>query len=309
MTSTTAALLPAPASLRGPFRLALAILVSMTLTILKGALTTSTGSGMAYADAPLSDGQLMPESSYTTIPGFLEHFHRLFAAGTGLLALALAIWLQVGGLGSRRARATAWIGGCVILTQGMIGMLGVWKNLPAMTSVTHGTLAQLTLATFAWLAYQLSDRYRATLPLRNVVPGTGRRIAVVGVVMMVVQTVFGAVARHTNSAHALWTHAGNSLVVFVVATIATAFAVGKLGEAPGIKSLARWIVGLLVTQIALGFVVLVVRNPDGKRPENVENLGAATTISVHVVIGALLTVLMATLAAHVFRASRRDVGA
>lgn len=300
---------PSPAgSCRGPFRLCLALLVTAAITVLKGALTTSTGSGMAYPDWPLSDGQVMPESSYTTLPGFFEHFHRVAASATGLLALGLALWLHFGRLGSPRARATAWLGGCLVLTQGVVGGLGVLKNLPAVTSVTHGTLAQLTFATFGWLAYQLSDRHRATAPVTSVPPGSGRGLALFALLMLVAQTVVGAVARHTNSPHALWTHVGNALVVFLVATIATAFAVGRLGEAPGIKGLARAIIGLMIAQIALGFVALAVRNPDGKRPENVEQLGAATAISVHVLVGALLTVLTATLAAHVFRATRRPDG-
>lgn len=300
---------PSPAgSCRGPFRLCLALLVTAAITVLKGALTTSTGSGMAYPDWPLSDGQVMPESSYTTLPGFFEHFHRVAASATGLLALGLALWLHFGRLGSPRARATAWLGGCLVLTQGVVGGLGVLKNLPAVTSVTHGTLAQLTFATFGWLAYQLSDRHRVTAPVTSVPPGSGRGLALFALLMLVAQTVVGAVARHTNSPHALWTHVGNALVVFLVATIATAFAVGRLGEAPGIKGLARAIIGLMIAQIALGFVALAVRNPDGKRPENVEQLGAATAISVHVLVGALLTVLTATLAAHVFRATRRPDG-
>jgi heme A synthase len=291
-------------SLRGPFRLALAMLVVTTLTILKGAMTTSTGSGLAYPDYPLSDGQLMPESSYTTIPGFLEHFHRLFAASAGLLSLSLWLWLQIGQLGDRRVRRWAFGGGCLILAQGLFGGFGVLLKLPAFTSVTHATLAQLTLATFAYIAYQLSDRYRATAPLTSVPTGSGRTLAIIALLSLVVQTVFGAIARHTNSPHALWTHVGNAFVVFIIATIATAFAQGRLGDTPGIKSLVRWLVLLLITQIGLGFVVLGVRNPAGKTQQNVENLGTAFTISMHVVLGALLTVLMATLAAHVFRATR-----
>lgn len=302
MTSTAAT--AAAASTRGPFRLAVAMLVVTTITILKGAMTTSTGSGLAYPDWPLSDGELMPASSYTTIPGFLEHFHRLFAASAGLIALALAIWLQAAGA-ARRVRVCAWAGGTMVLVQGVIGGTGVLAELPALSSVTHGTLAQLTLAMFAWIAYQLSDRYRATAPLPDVAPGAGRKLMLVALVVLVAQTVFGAIARHTNSPHALWTHVGNSFVVFLVGAIATAFAVGKLAEAPGIKGLSRSIVTLLIVQIALGFVVLVLRNPDGKRPENVEELGNAAIISVHVVLGALLTVLVATLCAHVFRATRR----
>lgn len=303
--STTVAVPTMAASLRGPHRLAVAMLVVTTLTILKGAMTTSTGSGMAYPDYPLSDGQLLPESSYTTIPGFLEHFHRLFAAGAGLMSLALALWLHFGRLGEPRVRRTAWFGGCLILVQGLVGGTGVLNNLPAITSVTHGTLAQLTLATFAWIAYQLSDRHRATRPLTTVAPGTGRKLMLFTLAMLVGQTVLGAVARHTNSPHAMWTHVGNAFVVFVIATIATAFAVGRLGAAPGIKGLTRWIVGFLMAQIALGFVVLAIRNPQGKTPENVQDLGTAAVISLHVVFGAMLTVLVALLAAHVFRSTRR----
>jgi hypothetical protein len=127
----------------------------------------------------------------------------------------------------------------------------------------------------------------------------------------VAQTVIGALARHTNDERALWTHVGNALVVFVMVTIATAFATGRFGEVEGVKAVSRGIVGLLIVQIALGFVALVIRNDVGKTPENVANPGTAIVISVHVLFGAGLTTLMATLAAHVFRASRapasRDV--
>ncbi|MFK7740728.1 MAG: heme A synthase [Planctomycetota bacterium] len=307
MTSALASPLSTSApSLRGPFRLAVATMVVTVVTIIMGALTTSTGSGMAYADWPLSDGQLMPESSYTELPHFFEHFHRVVASSTGLFALALWIWLLRNPAASSRLRWISFFGGFLILTQGVIGGTGVLNNLPAVTSVAHGTIAQLILATFGWIAYLLSDRFRATAPILTAAPGAGRKLAMFALVILVAQTIVGAIARHTNSSHALWTHVGNALVVFLVATIATAFAVGKLGEAPGIRGLARFIVLLLIGQIALGFVALAIRNEAGKTPENINRLGAAVTISTHVLIGAVLTVLMASLAAHVFRATRRD---
>ena len=311
MSSAVAQPLPSTDSPRGPFRLAIAVTVMTAfVTISFGAMTTSTGSGLAYPDWPLSDGQVMPESSYTTLPGFLEHFHRLFASLTGLLALALWLWLYFGRLGTVAARRTAFLGGLLTLIQGVIGGTGVLAGLPAASSVAHGTLAQLTVATFAWVSYQLSERYRNTLPLTDVPPGTGRPIALVALAVTVAQTVLGAVARHTNSPHAVWTHVGHAFVVFIVAAIATAFASGKLNRAPGIRGLARATMVLLMVQMALGFVVLGVRNSAGKTPENVERLGVAAVISVHVLFGALLTVLVASLAAHVFRATRRDpVGA
>lgn len=289
--------------MRGPFRLAIALVVVTTITILKGAMTTSTGSGMAFVDWPLSDGQLMPERSYTTLPGFFEHFHRVFGAAAGALALSLWAWLQFG-RSNRGARPLATVGLCLIVVQGVIGGVGVLKNLPTITSVTHGTLAQLTLATFACLAYQLSERHRRTEPHAGVPPGCGRRLVSFALLVVMLQTVLGAFARHTNSAHALWTHVGHALVVFFVATIATAFALGRLGQTPGIKGLSRAIVTLLIVQIGLGFVALAIRSSAGKRPENVANLGTALVISVHVLFGSLLTLLLATLAAHVFRATR-----
>jgi len=304
MSNTTALLPSFERSTKGPFRLALAMLIVTTVTIIWGAMTTSTGSGLAFVDWPMSDGQLMPERSYQTLPGFFEHFHRVFASMAGLLALSLALWLHFKGLGDRKARGTAWFGGCLILTQGIIGGVGVLKGLPAATSVTHGTLAQLTLATFAWAAYQLSDRYRNTSPAIGVAPGTGRVLVMGTLVLLVLQTVVGAIARHTNSPHALWTHVGNAFIVFLVGTVATAFAVGKLGESPGIRGITRAIVLLLITQIALGFVALAIRNRAGKTPENVADLGTATVISAHVLVGAFLTVLVSALAAHVFRATR-----
>lgn len=305
MTSTTAPIASTP-STRGPFHLAVGVLVVTLLTVVKGAMTTSTGSGLAFRDWPTSDGGLMPARSLNTVPGFLEHFHRLAGATVGLLSLGLALWLHFGRLGDRRVRVCAWIGGCLVLTQGLIGGTHVLQELPVVTGVLHATFAQLTFAMFAWIAYQLTERHRATMPVTEMPPGAGRRLALVALGILVVQTVFGAIARHANSPHALWTHVGNALVVFVIGTIATAFAIGRLGRTPGITTLSRWIVGLLVSQIALGFVVLAIRPASGKQPENVGNLTTAGVISSHVVIGATLTMLVALLAAHVFRATRRE---
>ena len=305
--SSSIATPPSPAATpsRGPFRLAIAILVATAVTILWGALTTSTGSGMAYADWPLSNGHVMPESSYTTLPGFLEHFHRLFASSVGLMALALWILLLRDPTANRAQRVAAFVGGLLVLVQGVFGGVGVLLNLPTFTSVTHATLAQLTLATFGCVAYLLSSRYRRTAPVTSVAPGSGRRLATVALVALLLQTVLGAIARHANSDHALWTHVGNAFVVFLLGTVATAFAIGRLAEVPGIKGLSRTIVLLLIVQIALGFVALAVRSDAGKQPENVDRLGAAITISLHVLIGALLTSLTAALVAHVYRATRR----
>ena len=116
--------------------------------------------------------------------------------------------------------------------------------------------------------------------------------------------MIGGIARHTNSSPALWTHVGNSFVVFVAGVIATGFAVGRLRAIPGVSPIARWLALLLILQIVLGFIALLVRNGAGKTPENVANLGTAALISVHVLLGTVLTVLAAALWAHVHRGTR-----
>ena len=302
MSSTAAAHADFERRDRGPFVLAIGMLVVTTVTILWGAMTTSTGSGLAFEDWPLSDGEVMPERSYTTLPGFLEHFHRLFGALAGALALSLALWLNLGRRGNREARITSWIGLVLIIVQGVVGGVGVLEGLPALTSVTHGVLAQVTLAIFGWIAWQLSRSYDSP-PVGP--PGAVRKLTCATLVLFVLQTVIGGIARHTNSTPALWLHVGNAFVLFLVAIISTGLASSRLGGVPGLRKVARWLSSLLLMQIVLGFIALLIRNNAGKTPENVANLGTAVLISVHVLLGAALTVLAATICAQVFRGTRR----
>jgi cytochrome c oxidase assembly protein subunit 15 len=295
---------------RGPYRLAIAMVAVTIVVILKGAMVTSTGSGMAFSDWPLSDGELMPARSLETVPGFLEHFHRIAGAIAGLLSLLLAVWVHVRAVATRAARRLALFGLALIVVQGVVGGVGVLKNLPLLTSVTHATLAQVTIATFAVLAYMLSARWRATPAAPPDQSGRGRRLAAAAVAIVAVQTLIGAISRH-GSAHpgstttALWTHVANAIAVFVLVLAAAGYAAGRLTWIPGVRALARWLVGLLILQILLGFVALLVRTR--KDPANVEHLLRAGLISTHVLVGALLFLTTTLLAAHVFRGTRRDV--
>ena len=289
---------------KAPFRVAVALVAWTILLILMGAMVTSTGSGMAYKDWPLADGQWLPESSYRTLPGFFEHFHRIVGAVAGVLSLGLVIDLgRRGGLRAPAGRA-ALLGLLLVIVQGVIGGVGVLLGTPTLTSSLHGTLAQITIGVFAVTAYRLSDRWRATTAV-GPAPGTRRRAAV-GVGALLAQTAIGAIARHSGSAHALWTHAGNALVVFLLVLIAAGLAAGRLAGIPGLAGVSRVLMGLLVVQVVLGFIALLVRT--GKSPQNVEHLLRASLISSHVLIGALLTVTASLLAAHVYRGTTAGGG-
>ena len=68
------------------------VTASTLFLIFAGAMATSTGSGLAVPDWPLSYGVVMPPM----IGGiFYEHGHRMIAATVGLLTVIQAIWLQL----------------------------------------------------------------------------------------------------------------------------------------------------------------------------------------------------------------------
>ena len=88
---------------RAKRRIVLLILIFMVgatlFLIFAGGLVTSTGSGLAVPDWPLSFGMLFPPM----IGGiFYEHGHRMVAATVGLLTIVLAVWLW-------RSEERAWV--------------------------------------------------------------------------------------------------------------------------------------------------------------------------------------------------------
>src|SRR5256886_13537780 len=78
----------------GLHRLAVATAGATLVLLFLGGLVTSTGSGLAVPDWPLSFGQVFPPM----VGGVLfEHGHRLVAALVGCLTLVLALWIALGG--------------------------------------------------------------------------------------------------------------------------------------------------------------------------------------------------------------------
>src|SRR5437867_2438811 len=80
----------APRSGSGLHRLAVATAGATLVLLFLGGMVTSTGSGLAVPDWPLSFGQVFPPM----VGGVLfEHGHRLVAALVGLLTVALMVLL------------------------------------------------------------------------------------------------------------------------------------------------------------------------------------------------------------------------
>src|SRR5437667_6906114 len=107
----------APRSGSGLHRLAVATAGATLVLLFLGGLVTSTGSGLAVPDWPLSFGQVFPPM----VGGVLfEHGHRMAASLVGLLTLILSTWTVVSeprpGV---RALAIAMI--VAVILQGVLG--------------------------------------------------------------------------------------------------------------------------------------------------------------------------------------------
>lgn len=165
--------------------------------IIAGGLVTSTGSGLAVPDWPLSYGQVMPPM----VGGiFYEHGHRMIATFVGFLTTVLAIWLW-------RKEERKWmrvlgiIALCVVIAQGLLGGLTVIFLLPTAVSVSHATLAQTFFSLTASIALFTSKWWRSEQPLlledENKISLV--KLSVFATLAVYIQLILGALMRHTHS--------------------------------------------------------------------------------------------------------------
>jgi heme a synthase len=181
-------------------RFATLVAVCTLLLIFIGGLVTSTGSGLAVPDWPLSYGQVFPEM----VGGVAyEHGHRMAAATVGLLTVVLALWLwkQEPRKWVRRLGLWALI---TVVCQGILGGITVLFLLPTAVSVSHAALAQIFLCLTVSIAVFTSPRWRRDEP-RLYDSGTPpiRRLAIATTGVVYLQILIGALVRHTGSGLAI----------------------------------------------------------------------------------------------------------
>jgi cytochrome c oxidase assembly protein subunit 15 len=257
--------------------------------IFAGGMVTSTGSGLAVPDWPLSYGMLMPPM----VGGiFYEHGHRMVATGVGCLTLCLAAWT---GLRERRrgVRLLAYGALAAVIAQGVLGGLTVLFLLPTPVSVGHACLAQAFFCLTLALAYATSREWLAPGPAAL----GARRVRVAALFAtgtVFAQLVVGAVMRHQ--------HAGLAIPDFPLA-------LGRLVppfDAPGVAVHFVHRVGALLVLGALLGLWLAARGADARLGRSAlaalglalvqATLGALTVLtakaplvtSVHVAVGAAL---------------------
>ncbi|MGZ6970757.1 MAG: COX15/CtaA family protein [Thermoanaerobaculia bacterium] len=263
-----------------------AVAVCVFLLLVAGALVTSTESGLAVPDWPLSYGRLMPPM----VGGILyEHGHRLIAAAvTALVGLELgAVLFFLEGKKAVKVLAAAAFG--AILLQALLGGLTVILLLPPAVSSAHAALAEIVFALTAVVALMCSKTWvdlttgPLSLPLEenlsSDIPHLKKafRATAIATAAIYVQIALGAVMRHTGAGLAIpdfptlfggllpsaadlarrgvpihLAHRLGAAVVLVL-VLAAARALGRASaESPVFAGFAATWTGLVMIQILLG---------------------------------------------------------
>jgi cytochrome c oxidase assembly protein subunit 15 len=169
---------------------------STLFLIFAGGMVTSTGSGLAVPDWPLSYGMIMPPM----VGGiFYEHGHRMIASFVGFLTLVQFFWVLRSEPRSR-IRTLSAVALAAVITQGLLGGLTVIYLLPIAVSVSHACLAQAFFCLTVVLANVLGPSWesRPTSPERDL-----WRTPAWAAGAVYLQLVLGALMRHMGAGLAI----------------------------------------------------------------------------------------------------------
>ncbi len=264
-----------------------------------GGLVTSTGSGLAVPDWPLSFGQVFPPM----VGGVLfEHGHRLAAAAVGCLTVVLALWAVMADA-RPGVRGLALLALLAVVLQGVLGGVTVLYKLPLGVSVAHACLAQGFFCLTVALAAVTGPGW--TAPRRRTAPATLPALAGLTTAIVFGQLLLGALMRHMGAGLAIpdfplafgrlvpplatpyitvhFAHRVGALVVTVAVASTVARALRGAGDG-WLRRPALLAVGLLVAQLSLGALTIWSRR-------------AVVPTTLHLVVGAslLATSLVLTL--------------
>jgi heme a synthase len=304
---------PTPIFLR---RYAKVVAACTLFLVYAGAMVTSTGSGLAVPDWPLSYGMLMPPM----IAGiFYEHGHRMIAATVGLLTLIQAIVLQLREP-KRFVRLLGWCSLGAVVVQGVLGGLTVLFLLPHAVSISHAGLAEIFLCLNMSIAFFTSESFRR-LRAAERDDRAPTALTTLLVVLAYLQILAGALVRHLGAGLAIPDFPlsfGRIVPPFTSAAVAANFA-HRLGatlvtitivalavrvyrSASAMRPLMTLLLGLISLQIYLGAKVVWFGNANPGAYHSLAGavpLRLASITSFHVVTGAatLATSLLLALTA------------
>lgn len=173
-------------------RLAWAAVVAVFFLMTLGNVVSATGSGLACPDWPLCHGSVIPPLRLDVL---IEYSHRLAAlAATGLIVGTTVLTLR--GTRAPGLRRLAWLLPGLLAAQIALGGITVLLKLPHLISTAHLVNALLILAGLIVLARGL----QAVVPPRaRAGDDRLRRLARVGLIVLLVQLALGGYVRHSGA--------------------------------------------------------------------------------------------------------------
>ncbi len=288
--------MPAPpldSNLQWRFRFSVLTVIATLCLITWGGFVTSLYAGMAVPDWPTSFGSLDPLNPrpewWRITPVLAEHGHRLWGALVGFLTLILAIWTW---RSDRRplVRKLAIFALFLVIFQGVLGGLRVvWTSLDL--AVVHASVAQLFLATLvtltalhapSWLRLSVSGRIPETLP----------RWALYTSIAIYIQIFLGALLRQRIPGMGVeflpaTLHVLGAIAVtyFIVTTYRRVQNLAS--DVAPLRTASRFLVGLLLLQLALGIsslTIFLIQGPIHTQPP----LHQVLINTSHLLVGALV---------------------
>ncbi|MBI3871946.1 MAG: heme A synthase, partial [candidate division Zixibacteria bacterium] len=170
------------------------------LLVIAGSLVTTTGSGLAVPDWPLSFGRFFPPMRGGVL---FEHGHRMIAGSVGLLMSVLAVWIWL----AEPRRWVKWLAlsaWCAVVLQAILGGITVLHKLPLSVSVAHTALAMIFFCLTAVVALVIDRSWqRARRSDVDFDSGPVMRTAAVTAAVIYLQIVVGAVMRHMGAGLAI----------------------------------------------------------------------------------------------------------
>ncbi|MFT5516524.1 MAG: cytochrome c oxidase assembly protein subunit 15 [Rhodothermales bacterium] len=273
--------------MRARFRYTLFTIAAAVGLLGWGAFVTSIDAGLAVPDWPSSFDSFDPFNPWPewwrVTPILAEHGHRLVGALVGFFTLILAAWTWKSDerLWMRMLGIAAL---ALVIFQGVLGGLRVvWVSLDL--AVVHACVAQLFFALLASMALFTSSRWDNPGPRPSLdFPKAGWIAA--GAVY--IQIFLGALLRHPGigiDPMLAGLHMGWAFVALLAVSIHARVLLSGAGLAP----LGRSLVGVVVLQVALGFVAyFILLDEQGMlQPSNLQ----VVVNSLHLIVGASLFAL------------------
>jgi heme a synthase len=263
------------------------------LLILAGALVTSNDAGLSVPDWPTSFGSLYRIPPMVGGVKF-EHGHRMIAQFIGLLTIILAVWTQKV---DRRPwmRALGWSALGTVIAQGILGGITVLFYLPPAVSTAHATLAQTFFCIVVSMAMFTGRTWVESEPVtvsQNERPSV-ITLTTLSIIAVWIQLILGAAFRH-NGMKLLW-HLCSAAVVTFILLWTVARVLRHYSKIVQLRKPALFLLGLLVTQLALGFAAYLTRVVWSKdAPQPLMSMVIATVS--HVAVGALVLATTVVLA-------------